>query len=83
MCICCSITLHIVTRAWSSFMYASDFNQGLIFTQWGEGQPDDYWQHEDYVEVNTQSGVWNDLSLTYERHTICERRDLSKFGTKS
>ncbi|XP_077310074.1 pulmonary surfactant-associated protein D-like isoform X2 [Lithobates pipiens] len=52
-----------------TFMYST--GEQVIFTNWSRGQPDDYKNNEDCVNMYN-NGYWNDVSCSSKHLVICE-----------
>ena len=45
----------------------------LVYENFDEGEPNNQNDNEDFVEIYSHNGKWNDLSLSYLRPFICEK----------
>ncbi|XP_077310070.1 uncharacterized protein LOC143930048 isoform X1 [Lithobates pipiens] len=52
-----------------TFRYST--GEKVIFTKWGGGQPDDYYNNEDCVQM-WNTGYWNDIPCSEKHLVICE-----------
>jgi C-type mannose receptor len=48
----------------------------LSFTNWNNGEPNNYGGVEKCVELFVESGKWNDMDCKYLRPSICKKGEL-------
>jgi cysteine-rich repeat protein len=53
-------------------MYKWESSEPVAYTHWLSGQPDNFQDSEDCVEMFQGTGEWNDDNCTYEYEYICE-----------
>ena len=55
--------------------------QPFEFSNWDNGEPNDYGSGEDCVTLNDKNGEWNDLDCDAERPYICKYKSLEAAAT--
>jgi hypothetical protein len=57
---------------YQSRWYWTNWRKLLTFTNWGNGQPNNYKGNQNYIRLYTNDGTWDDAAGTTKIGFICE-----------